>query len=76
MDVTHLDFCKAFNTISHKIHLSKLERYRFDGWTLWWVRNWLEGHNRKVVVNGSMTKWTPVTSCVPQGLTWGVKGWT
>ena len=67
MDAIYLDFQKAFDTVPHKRLVSKLESYGIKGEVKSWIANFLHKRTQRVSVNGHVSKWSEVTSGIPQG---------
>ena len=62
-----LDFSKAFHKVSHIKLQHKLAHCGINGKTLAWITAFLHNRTQFVVVNGTHSATTPVTSVVPQG---------
>ena len=67
VDTIYLDIRKAFDPISHRRLLQKLEAYGIEGEVLEWVRDFLKGRRQIVMLNGKSSDWMDVSSGVPQG---------
>jgi hypothetical protein len=68
-----LDFRKAFDMVPHELLIKKLIAYNLDIYLVRWIHNFLTGRMQKVVVKGSASNLTAVTSGVPQGSVIGPK---
>ena len=67
VDAILLDFSKAFDKVSHRKLLIKLESYGINGKTLSWIKAFLCDRQQFVSVNGAHSDTVSVTSGVPQG---------
>ena len=66
-DIFYLDFSKAFDRVPHERLLKKRYAYGIQGNVLGWIRNFLTDRSQRVQIQGSFSKWKPVTSGIPQG---------
>lgn len=66
-DIIYLDFAKAFDTVSHRHLLAKLETFGINSNLLQWLKSYLSGRKQRVAVEGEHSEWLPVVSGVPQG---------
>ena len=67
IDAIYLDFSKAFDKVSHKRLLTKIESYGIHGEVLGWIANFLDGRKQMVSVDGVLSDLAPVRSGIPQG---------
>ena len=72
VDMAILYFTKAFDKVSHKRLIHKLNYYGISGSIATWIEAFLIGRTQQVVVNGTTSSSTIVnTPGVPQGIVLG-----
>ena len=62
-----IDLEKAFDTVNHRILLSKLNHYGIRGVANKWFSSYLSNRYQRVSLNGIFSSRVPVTCGVPQG---------
>lgn len=60
-DISFSDFSKDFDTVSHGILLDKVSIIWLDKCLIRQVKKWLVGQAQKVVINGVIAGWWPVS---------------
>ena len=62
-----VDLSKAFDTINHKILITKMEHYGIRGVAINWFKSYLSGRSQSVLINGTQSKPRSLVCGVPQG---------
>jgi hypothetical protein len=66
-DVIYFDFAKAFDSVPHDVLLNKLKAAGIPEFLYSVLFSYLKDRRQRVRCGTSVSKWTPVTSGVPQG---------
>ena len=67
VDIAYIDFCRAFDAISHSKFLLKLSAYGFSGNLYLWIKAFLSDRKQLVRINSSCSSICSVLSGVIQG---------
>ncbi len=70
-DIIYLDFQKAFDPVSHKLLISKLEAYGFHSQIVNCIKGFLENQKQRVTIGQSKSNWSNILSDVQQGSVFG-----
>ena len=71
VDVAYFDYSKAFDKVSHRLLLKKLEAYGIGGRLLKWLEAYLNNRKQRVVVGNAKSLWLEVVSGTTQGTVLG-----
>ena len=71
MDVIYLDFSKAFDSVPHGKLLHKLSLFGIQGPLHACFTDYPNSKSQRVVIDGTISLWVPVTSGVSQGSIFG-----
>ena len=65
--IVFLDYAKAFDKVSHKMLLHKLESYGISWKLNAWISAFMSGRSQRVVLGETVSDWCRVTNGAPHG---------